>query len=169
MGFGQVVAASERLIAVRAGLVTSQGADVFVYRKSESGWSFDGSLAFSSGAVKGPAFGSAIAAGDDFIVLGDSSAEHAGGRGLVSVFIRSASGWSECAILRPTVKTSSARWGVSIKVDGRRVLVGHPANEREGISPGGSILFTIPPAAQLTVPAAGPSSAPAVDVPLGAK
>lgn len=169
IGFGQVVAASDSLIAVRAGLVTTPGADVFVYRKSESGWTFDGSLAFSADTVKGPAFGSAIAAGDDFIVLGDSSAEHAGRRGLVSVFIRSDSGWAECARLRPTVKTSSARWGVSVKVDGRRVLVGHPANEREGITPGGSILFTLPPAGDLKVPVAAPSSAAAVDVPLGTK
>lgn len=169
LGFGQIVAASDSLIAVRAGLVTTPGADVFVYRKSESGWAFDGSLAFAADAVKGPAFGSAIAAGDDFIVLGDSSAEHAGRRGLVSVFIRSESGWTECARLTPTVKTSSARWGVSVKVDGRRVLVGHPANEREGIAPGGSILFTLPPAGELKVPVAPPSSAAAIDVPLGSK
>jgi hypothetical protein len=167
LGFGQIVAASEQLIVVRAGFITSPGAEVFVYRKADSGWTFDGALAFEPDVVKGPAFGASFAAGDDFIVLGDSSADFRGGKGIVSIFVRTDEGWREAARLQPSVKTSSARWGVSIRVDGRRTLVAHPANERDGIVPGGGILFTIPPVSDLKVPAAVPSPTNASNVPLG--
>lgn len=168
-GFGQGVAASDRYIAVRSNYVTSPGADVLVYRRGDTGWEFDGSLALSADATKGPAFGASVAVGEDFIVLGDPSADFPKGKGVVAVFIRTASGWVEAARLLPTVKTMSARWGVSIKVDGRRVLVSHPASEREGIAPGGSILFTLPPASDMKVPELKPAATRASDVPLGMK
>lgn len=169
LGFGQIVAASERFIVVRAGFITVPGAEVFVYRKGDSGWTFDGALAFGADVVKGPAFGASFAAGEDFIVLGDSSAESPAGKGVVGVFVRTDGGWRETARLQPTVKTMSARWGVSIRVDGRRVLVAHPASEREGITPGGGILFNIPPVSAMSVPAAVPASTSASDVPLGTR
>jgi len=154
---------------VRSNYVTSPGADVFVYRKGDTGWEFDGPLTLSSDATKGPAFGASLAVGDDFIVLGDPSADYPKGKGIVAVFIRTASGWVEAVRLLPTVKTMSARWGVSIKVDGRRVLVSHPASEREGIAPGGSILFTLPPVSDMKVPELKPGATRASDVPLGVK
>ena len=169
LGFGQAVAASDRYIAVRSNYVTSQGADVFVFRKADAGWEYDGSLALSADATKGPAFGASLAVGDDFIVLGDPSADFPKGKGIVAVFIRTPSGWVESARLLPTVKTMSARWGVSVKVDGRRVLVSHPASEREGIAPGGSILFMLPPSAEMKAPQLAPAATSASDVPLGAK
>lgn len=169
MGFGQGVAASDRYIVVRANNVTTAGADVFVYRKADSGWEFDGALALSADATKGPAFGASFAVGDDFIVLGDPSAELPKSKGLVAVFIRTSEGWVESVRLLPTIKTMAARWGVSIKVDGRRVVVAHPASEREGIAPGGSFLFTLPPAGQMTPAQAKPASTSASDVPLGVK
>lgn len=169
LGFGQAVAASDRHIVVRSSSVTTPGADVFVYRKGDSGWEFDGALALSADATKGAAFGASLAVGDDFIVLGDPSAEFPKGKGIVAVFVRTASGWVESARLLPTIKTMSARWGVSVRVDGRRVLVAHPASEREGIAPGGSILFTLPPAGQMPIPEIRPAATSASDVPLGAK
>ena len=168
-GFGQGVAASDRYIVVRSNYVAAPGADVFVYRKVESGWEYDGSLVLSADATKGAAFGTSLAVGDDFIVLGDPSAEFPKGKGIVAVFIRTPAGWIESARLLPTIKTMSARWGVSVKVDGRRVLVAHPASEREGIAPGGSILFTLPPAGQMPVNQAKPTETSASDVPLGVK
>lgn len=169
IGFGQAVAASERHIVVRSNYVTGPGADVFVYRKGDAGWEYDGALALTSDAAKGAAFGASFAIGDDFIVLGDPSAEVTKGKGVVAVFIRSERGWVEAARLVPTVKTMSARWGVSIKVDGRRVLVAHPASERDGIAPGGSILFTLPPVREMKVPSPASSATSAADVPLGVK
>ena len=169
IGFGQTVAASERYIVVRSSGVTVPGADVFVYRKGDSGWEFDGALALSADATKGAAFGASMAVGEDFIVLGDPSAEFPKGRGVVAVFTRTASGWVESARLLPTIKTMSARWGVSVRVDGRRVLVAHPASEREGIAPGGSILFTLPPTSQMGAVQVKPAATSAADVPLGAK
>jgi hypothetical protein len=169
LGFGQVVAASERYVVVRSSYVTTPGADVFVYRKADAGWEFDGALALSADATKGPAFGASLAAGEDFIVLGDPSADFPKGKGIVAVFVRTPQGWVESARLVPTVKTMSARWGVSIKVDGRRVLVAHPASERDGIAPGGSILFTLAPLTEMKVPDVKPTATSAVDVPLGGK
>jgi hypothetical protein len=58
---------------------------------------------------------------------------------------------------------------VSVKVDGRRVLVSHPASEREGIAPGGSMLFTLPPSDQLQALEDKPAATSASDVPLGVK
>jgi hypothetical protein len=169
LGFGQAVAASDRYIVVRSNHVTAQVADVFVFRKTDAGWEFDGELKLSADASKGPAFGASFAVGEDFIVLGDPSAEFPKGKGVVAVFTRSPSGWVESARLLPTVKTMSSRWGVSVKVDGRRVLVSHPASEREGIAPGGSMLFTLPPSSQLQALEAKPAATSASDVPLGVK
>ncbi len=169
LGFGQVVAASEQYIVVRASYVSAPGANVLVYRKEGTGWQYDGSLALAADATKGPAFGASLAVGEDFIVLGDPSAEFPKGKGIVAVFVRSAAGWVEAARLVPSVKTMSARWGVSVRVDGRRVLVAHPASERDGIAPGGSILFTVPQAGELKAPALGASATSAANVPLGAK
>lgn len=169
LGFGQSVATSDRYIVVRSNYVNAPGADVFVYRKGEAGWEFDGSLALSADATKGPAFGASFAVGDDFIVLGDPSAEFPKGKGVVAVFIRTPSGWVESARLVPTIKTMSARWGVSIKADGRRVIVAHPASEREGIAPGGSFLFTLPPSSQMGAAETKPAATSASDVPLGVK
>ena len=169
LGFGQSVAASERYVVVRSNYVSGPGADVHVFRKGDSGWVHDGALALSADATKGAAFGASIAVGEDFIVLGDPSAEFPKGKGIVAVFVRTPTGWAESARLFPTIKTMSARWGVSVKVDGRRVLVAHPASEREGISPGGSFLFTLPPAGQMPVTEVKPAATSASDVPLGVK
>lgn len=168
LAFGQTVAATSDTVVVRSGYVSEPGADVFVYRKGASGWAYDGALALHGSAKPGAAFGAAFAIGEDFIALGDPSADSAFGKGVVAVFVRGPQGWEERARLVPSVKTMSARWGVAIRADGRRVLVGHPASEREGIAPGGGILFTVPPVASMPPVPASQSETAASDVPLGA-
>ncbi len=168
LGFGTVVAADTSVIAVRSAQVTGPGAAVLVYRRTESGWVYDGELVPTIDVTSGAGWGIALGVSDGQILVGDPTALRGDQTpGYVGLFARNARGeWAESLRLTPTVPVTSARWGVALRVDGRRVVVARPQNEREGITPGGAILFTLPVASEIVAPTTKPGTTEASGTPL---
>ncbi len=166
LGFGTVVATDGERIAVRQAQITASGAEVLVYRRGTTGWVYDGELVPQVDIVRGAGWGIALALADDRIVVGDPTAL-AGDQiaGYVGAFARSSDGnWGESLRLKPSIAVSSSRWGVSVRADGRRVVVARPTSEREGITSGGAIVFTLPE--QRDAPPVSSGAVPATDVQL---
>jgi len=166
LGFGTTVATDGERIVLRQSQISGSGAEVLVYRRGTTGWVYDGELVPQVDIVRGAGWGITLALADGRIVVGDPTAL-AGDQmaGYVGVFARSSEGnWGESLRLKPSVAVTSSRWGVSIRADGRRVLVARPASEREGITPGGAILFTLPE--QRDAPPISSGAVSATDVPL---
>lgn len=146
LGFGTTVATDGERIAVRQAQISGTGAEVLVYRRGTTGWVYDGELVPQVDIVRGAGWGITLALADGRIVVGDPTAL-AGDQmaGYVGVFARSSDGnWGESLRLKPSVPVTTSRWGVSLRADGRRVVVARPASEREGISPGGALVFMLP-------------------------
>ncbi|MDA0213917.1 MAG: hypothetical protein O2875_00975 [Planctomycetota bacterium] len=163
LGFGTTVASSDSLIAVRFSQVTGQGSAVLVYRRDQTGWVFDGELNPLIDVTPGIGWGISLAIADDRIIVGDPTALISDKNpGYVGAFVKDSNGlWSESLRLQPNVPVTSARWGVGIRADGRRVVIARPQNEREGITPGGALLFTLPPADSTPRPSTSSTSSPA--------
>lgn len=76
----------------------------------------------ASGALSGANFGSAVAASGDTVVVG--APEPAYAVGLVYVFVRSGSGWSQQATLFAPNAQAGDRFGSSVAISGDTVVVG---------------------------------------------
>ncbi len=163
LGFGSTIAASDSVVAVRMSQVPTANAIVLVYRRGQTGWVYDGELAPLIDVTPGAGWGIALAIADDRIVLGDPTALNGDqAPGYVGAFARDSSGtWVESLRFQPTVAVTTARWGVGIRADGRRVVVARPQSEREGIVPGGALLFMLPAAGEVVAPVGGPAMPPA--------
>ncbi|MSR70015.1 MAG: hypothetical protein EXS17_06700 [Phycisphaerales bacterium] len=168
LGFGTVVAADASTVAVRLAQVTGPGAAVLVYRRGDTGWTYDGELKPLGDVTTGAGWGIALGISQGQIVVGDPTATTAGqSPGYVGCFVRTAPGsWSEALRLMPTVPVATSRWGVALRVDGRRVVVARSQNERDGIMPGGALLFTLPPASETVAPLVTPGETAASSTPL---
>ncbi|MSR44661.1 MAG: hypothetical protein EXS15_04790 [Phycisphaerales bacterium] len=169
IGFGSTIAADDSTIAVRMSMVTAPTARVLVYRRGATGWVYDGELTPLIDVTPGAGWGYSLAVADGRVVVGDSTALNGDQPpGYVGVFARASNGsWGESMRLQPSVKVMAARWGVALRADGRRVVVARPQSERDGIVPGGALLFMLPPVDQVPVPSAA-GSAPATLTPLTA-
>lgn len=167
LGFGSIVAADESTIAVRMSKVTVATASVLVYRRAQTGWVYDGQLTPLIDVTPGVGWGVALAIADGRIIVGDPTALNGDQPpGYVGAFARGKDGnWAESVRLQPSVKVMTARWGVAVRADGRRVVVARPQSEREGIMPGGALVFTLPAADQVPPPTAI-QSVPASTTPL---
>lgn len=168
LGFGTILAADATTVAVRHAQVTGPGAAVLVYRRGDTGWTYDGELKPLGDVTTGAGWGIALGISQGQIVVGDPTATTAGqSPGYVGCFVRTAPGsWSEALRLLPTVPVATSRWGVALRVDGRRVVVARSQNEREGIMPGGALLFTLPPASETVAPLVTPGETAASSTPL---
>ncbi|MBM4008151.1 MAG: hypothetical protein FJ285_00970 [Planctomycetes bacterium] len=166
LGFGTALATDGERIVLRQAQISGSGAEVLVYKRGTTGWVYDGELAPQVDIVRGPGWGITLAIADGRIVVGDPTALSGEQMtGYVGVFARSSEGnWGESLRLKPSVAVTSSRWGVSLRADGRRVLVARPASEREGIMPGGALLFTLPE--QRDAPPVSSGAVAATDVPL---
>ncbi len=150
LGFGVTVASDSNTIAVRMAKITAPAGKVFVYRRGDAGWNYEGELAPLTDVVPGSGWGVALAIADGRVILGDPSALAGQSTGYLGVFARRDDGvWGESVRLRPTVPVSSARWGVSVRAEGTRVIVARSTSEREGVVPGGALVYNLPPISQL--------------------
>ncbi len=163
LGFGSVIASSDSVVAVRMSQVTGQTAAVLVYRRGQTGWVYDGELAPLIDVTPGVGWGISIAIGDGRIIVGDPTALNGDQNpGYVGAFTKDTNGtWSESLRFHPTVAVTAARWGVGIRADGRRVVVARPQSEREGVVPGGALVFMLPPLDATPRPNVAPGSVPA--------
>lgn len=167
LGFGSSIAASDSLIAVRMSQITAPTSAVLVYRRSEKGWELDGELAPLIDVTAGVGWGISLAIADGRVVVGDPTAINGDlPPGYVGAFARDNNGvWAESLRFQPSVAVTTARWGVGIRADGRRIVVARPQSEREGIVPGGALVFMLPPADQVPKPT---GNSAASDTPLTA-
>ncbi len=164
LGFGSTIAADESTVVVRMPQVTGGlGVIVLVYRRGASGWVYDGQLNPLLDITTGVGWGISLAMADGRIIVGDPTALTGDqAPGYVGVFGKNNSGsWGEALRFKPTVAVTTARWGVGIRADGRRVVVARPQSERDGIVPGGALVFTLPPADPSAIPTVAPTGIPA--------
>lgn len=165
LGFGSTIAADDSTVVVRMPQIAGQGqgAIVLVYRRGVSGWVYDGELQPLLDITTGVGWGISLAIADGRIIVGDPTALNGEqSPGYVGVFGKNSSGsWGEALRFKPSVAVTNARWGVGIRADGRRVVVARPQSEREGIVPGGALVFTLPPANPSAIPTLAPTSVPA--------
>lgn len=165
LGFGTTVTSDANTVVVRAAKITAPGAKVFVFRRGDAGWQCEGELNPLIDVTPGAGWGITMALADGRIVVGDPTALTGEATGYVGVFSRGDSGaWGEALRLKSTVPVAAARWGVTVRADGPRVVVARSQSEREGVSPGGALIYTLPPAAQTppVIPSDSSVSAPAV-------
>ncbi|NDG62255.1 MAG: hypothetical protein EBY29_02135 [Planctomycetes bacterium] len=134
-----------------------------MYRRGQTGWVYDGELAPLIDVTPGVGWGISIAIGDGRIIVGDPTALNGDQNpGYVGAFTKDTNGtWSESLRFHPTVAVTAARWGVGIRADGRRVVVARPQSEREGVVPGGALVFMLPPLDATPRPNVAPGSVPA--------
>ena len=128
-GFGRGIAvAGGAALVPAAGIQEGRGA-VYVLARDEDGrWSEVASLAAGDGQP-GDGFGTAVATDGEFALVGVPGRDRASGA--AHVFRRGADGsWTEMAMLEPGGEASSARFGMSVSVDGGRLLVGAPEQDR---------------------------------------
>ncbi len=166
LGYGTGVASDGDIVVVRAAKVTGPGGKLFVYHRSASGWDYEGELKPLSDIVAGAGWGITVAVADGRVVVGDPTALSGQSTGYIGVFARRDDGmWGESVRLKSTVPVSTARWGVSVKAEGNRVLVARPVAERDGVTTGGALLYNLPPTDQ--APAVIPTDlVPTADAPL---
>ena len=86
----------------------------------------------ASGALSGANFGSAVAASGDTVVVG--APEPAYAVGLVYVFVRSGSGWSQQATLFAPNAQAGDRFGSSVAISGDTVVVGATGEDSNATS-----------------------------------
>lgn len=163
LGFGSTIASSDSVVAVRMSQVSGQGSAVLVYRRGETGWVYDGELNPLIDVTPGMGWGISLAITDGRIVVGDPTALNGDKNpGYAGAFTKDNNGtWAESVRFQPNVPVTSARWGVGIRTDGRRVVIARPQNEREGVMPGGALVFMLPPADSTPRPGAPSTSSPA--------
>jgi hypothetical protein len=115
----------------------------FIFRKDDrdGGWTLDAELA-PSDLNAGDWFGFSVALLGDRVAVGaprdDGSGESAG---CVRVFRREREGWELEATLRPEPGQSTVWAGYSLAMQGQRLLVGMPGDDRAGESSGAAGLY----------------------------
>ncbi len=157
-GFGVVVASEGDTVVVRMAKISGPGGKVIVFRRSTTGWRCEGELVPLGDVVPGAGWGVALAIADGRIAVGDPTALAGQETGYVGVFSRRDDGvWGEALRLKATVPVSTARWGVSLRGEGSRIVVARSLSERDGVMTGGALVYNLPPAAQ-TPPVFGAQS-----------
>jgi len=146
MKFGAPVAVDGDTAVVGANRDDALGNDsgsVYVFARSESGWTQQAKLLASDGA-QGDSFGSAVAIAGDTLFVGaprvDGTEIY---EGRVYVFERTESGWVERAELEPP-RPIFQSFGASVAIDPEnpdRVLIGAPFGEFNDIRSGAAYVF----------------------------
>jgi len=156
-GFGNRVAIEGDLMAVQSLNPFAEGADVFVFRRTDGVWNIEAQLMPGADVTRGRGFGFALQVSGGRVIVGDSSAEEAGDKsGRVFVFEKVGTLWIETTRLKPKIFCAPASFGSAITAKWPWIAVARVHNERLGVEPGGAYMFdmrTAPP------PPAAPSQA----------
>jgi hypothetical protein len=142
--FGRSVAISGTTVVVGADEQDTQGPDagaVYVFTRVGNQWVQQARLLAADGSA-GDRFGAAVAAGTDTVLVGarfhDGVAENAGAAYL---FRRHADGWVQEAQFLPAEGDIGDRFGVSVALRDRMVLVGADLDDDRGVNAGAAYLF----------------------------
>jgi len=129
-GFGQAVAIYDDLVFISEPQNVHQPGIVYVYSRTDEGWSEEFQLKASDGKI-GDSFGSSLVAGKDIVLI--SAPGQADGNGAVYAFKRMADGtWSETERIALPDSIEGSRFGTSIALEENRAFVGAP-RENEGL------------------------------------
>jgi choice-of-anchor B domain-containing protein len=129
-GFGGAVAVAAGQVFVGEPANLSRPGIVYVFRRDGGEWRETAQVMASDGAV-GDQFGTAVAPGAGFLVVGAPATDSA--RGTVYVFRQDAGGWMEAARLTAPDRMAGDRFGAAVAVSGDAIVVGAPArSERAG-------------------------------------
>lgn len=143
-GFGNRVAIEGDLLAVQSLNSFAEGADVFVFRRSEGRWSMESQLLPGDGVKRGRGFGFSLQVCGGRVIVGDSSAEEGDDRsGRVFVFERRDGVWMETLRLKPKMFCAPASFGSAVVARGPWIAVGRVRNERLAVEPGGVYLYDL--------------------------
>ena len=143
-GFGNRVAVEGDLLALQSLNPFSEGADVFVFRRTDGKWALEGPLLPGEGVKRGRGFGFAMQISGGRVIVGDSSAEESADKsGRVFVFERRDGVWMETLRLKPKMFCAPATFGSAVVAHGPWVAVGRVRNERLAVEPGGAYLFDL--------------------------
>ncbi len=142
--FGSAVAIDGNLAAVGAQGDDDRGEKcgaVFTYRFDGGEWLLDQKIVPEDVAA-GDWFGFSVALHGNLLAVG-SPRDDTGGEssGSVRIFRHGAAGWRLEATLRPEPGTTTSFFGYSVALDGTRLLVGIPGDDRNGESSGVAALF----------------------------
>jgi len=141
-GFGNHVALDGDLLAVQSLNPFAEGADVFVFRRTNGRWNIEGQLIPGAGVKRGRGFGFGLHVSDGRVIVGDSSAEEEADKsGRVFVFEKVGTLWMETTRLKPKVFCAPGSFGSAITAKWPWVVVGRVRSERFDIEPGGAYMF----------------------------
>ncbi|MCE9618289.1 MAG: FG-GAP repeat protein [Planctomycetes bacterium] len=143
--FGASLALQNRMLLVGAPrdseIAFEQGA-AFVYRQTGEQWDLDATLRRSVVGA-GDQFGAAVACDEHTLVIGAPKAdEGAIDSGAVEVFERVGQSWRPVATLVSNPPVAGALFGLSIAIDGGRIVVGAPGDRTDGAYSGRAFIFT---------------------------
>lgn len=112
----------------------------YVYENFGDDWSETARLQASDG-FPGDTFGSRVALSGNFAAVSSQNAA-AGGR--VYLFRRDLAGWNELGWLETGDSFSTDQFGVSLKLDGRHLIIGARIDDQLGSNAGAVYVYTIP-------------------------
>lgn len=142
--FGHKVAVSGDTVAISAPNADALGTDsgaVYVFVRSGTTWSQQAKLTPGDGAPK-DAFGHGLALEGDTLVVGaDQHTGGAPGSGVVYVFVRSGTTWSEQGELSAGDAAANDAFGRSVSVSGDLVAVGASQRSDAGAASGCAYVF----------------------------
>ncbi len=148
-GFSVALSADGHTLAVGAPLEDSTVVDsgaVYVFVRNGSSWSLQADLRMPSpGASDWLGFSLALSEDGNTLAVGVPLADHgAPDSGVVHVFVRTGTSWTQQAILHAAVPEVDEEFGVAVTLsaDGRTLAVGAPRNDTTVADSGAVYLFT---------------------------
>ena len=142
--FAQSIDVSEQYLVAGAAGDDSKGAEagtVYVFRWENEQWVADGQL-FAEGTGAYGQFGRTVAVSNNYVVVAarDGRSQNKPG-GVVYVFGRTASGWSQEARLTASDALLAEDFGAALDVFGDRVLIGACKDDENGNDAGAAYIF----------------------------
>jgi hypothetical protein len=120
--FGRELALSGDTLAVGDGAEGAAVSSVYVYTRTAGSWSLQAHL--QPPAAAGLGFGAALALAGDTLVAGVPGAGDGSAPGAAWVYVRSGGGWSRAAVVTAETPAPGDRFGHSVAVAHRAVVVG---------------------------------------------
>ena len=137
--FGSSVSISGDSVVVGAsGNNNSRGA-AYIFVRSGSIWSQQQELTAADGTA-GDEFGMAVGISGETVVIGGPGDEAL--RGGAYVFDRNGTLWSQTAKLTASDGSAFDRFGSSVGIDGKRIVIGAPSDEVGGMLTGSAYVFS---------------------------
>lgn len=126
--FGMSASLSGDRLAIGANLANGTAGAVYVFVRSGATWTQEARIAGADG-VAGDTLGSSVALDGDTLLAGAPMKRVPGGtyaNGVVYVFTRDASGWSQQAQLTASTVANGGLFGFAVALAGDRAVVGAP-------------------------------------------